>query len=116
MKTKQLIRKLKIALKDVWGLIRSLWFLVFFNVQRFRIIYGYGSWWCAKRLADKRTRHWSHKWDQLGKIQGVLPIDKESLIVCSPLELKMLQKLGYISTQRNYTKYFKSNYYNTKKS
>ena len=93
------------------GWIHSIWILGFNNTDKPWIFYGYNHFELAKRYARKRYKAYPCDKDQLGKQQGVLPYQEVKLLVCSPLELKILQKKGLMKRDRNYTKYFKHSYY-----
>ena len=98
---------------DAFGWCRSV-VIYIGGIKHSRIFYGYGHYNWACKYADKRDRKWKPGWDQLGKLQGVLPI-KERLIVCSRLELKSYQKRGIIKKNVSYNKIFKkANYHKSK--
>ena len=97
---------------DCFGFVRSLF--MFFGFKRPKIFYGYNHYNFACLYARNRDRRWKARWDQLGKIQGVLPV-KEKLLVCSRLEIKIYQKLGILPKKFSYNKIFKNaNYFKSK--
>lgn len=100
---------------NCYGYPRNIWLANFGSIRRPRVLYGYHHWESAKRLCDRRTKNWKAKYDQLGGQSGVFPYGNESLLVASKLELKRFQKLGGMSRDRNYTKYFRKAYYVTPK-
>ena len=113
MKTK--IQQIKFFFIDVWGWVRSLFIYCFRTIKRPAIFHGYSSYYWACKFADKRTKKWSHKWDQMGRIQGVLPIDDTHLIVCSKAELKFYKKKKIVNKKLHLRKAIKKSYYNTTK-
>jgi hypothetical protein len=97
---------------DIAGWFASLWIILFRDIKRPAIFYGYSVWWFGKYYARKRDRKWKANFDQMGKEQGIFPIDDIKLIVCSRLELKHFQKMGVIGYNVNVRKYFKrANYF-----
>ena len=99
---------------DVWGWLRSILILLFWDIKKPAIFYGYGVWRFATRYARKRDRRWKRQWNQKGKCQGLFPVEDDKVIICSVLELEFFQKRGMIKRGINVRKYFKrKNYYKT---
>ena len=99
---------------DCYGWCRSIFILCFKGIKLARIFYGYNHYNFASRYAEKRDRKWKSRYDQMGKVQGIFPIE-EKLLVCSRLEIRYYQKAGLVSKQASYSKVFKKgNYYKSK--
>lgn len=112
--------KLKIRFKefeyliiDSFGWIKSIYILLFRNIKLPGIFYGYQSFKLATKYAEKRTRKWQNKWDQMGRIQGVMPLDDTKLIVCSKMELAKYKKLKMLNPKLKIKKAIKKAYYKT---
>jgi hypothetical protein len=110
-----LVIKINNFLTDTKGMFHNIWIASFTGIKKPGIFYGYFNYKYATKYANKRYKEWPSDWDQLGRQQGILPFDDLRLLVCSPKEMKDYQKRGLLSTEKNYKKYFKHNYYQTKK-
>lgn len=110
---KEKIQLIKFFFIDIYGWIRSLFILTFRTIKRPSVFYGYDSYYFACKFADKRTKLWDKKWDQMGKQQGVFPIE-DRLLVCSKMELKVYQKRNMMSKKFNPRKVIRKSYYTTK--
>jgi len=96
---------------DCYGFIRSMYLSLFTGIKKPHIFFGYNSFWFAKHYANKRASKWPKEWDQLGKMQGVMPYNDESLIVCSKLELKYWKKRKVLNNKFNHKRAMKKSYY-----
>ena len=112
-----IIKLIKWFFIDCYGWCRSICIIAFKGIKRARLFYGYGHYKLACRFAAKRCDKWKCWWDQMGKLQGVFPVESEEtpkLIVCSQLEIKGFQKRKLIKTNISYRKMFKrSSYHKT---
>ena len=102
---------------DTVGMFKSLITLYFKGIKLPATFYGHYNYSLAKKYAYKRFSQWKDEWDQLGRQQAVIPFNQTSLLVCSKLEMKYHQKIGILSKDKNYKKYFKTlSYYKTDKN
>jgi hypothetical protein len=107
------MKKLTTFLRNCLGFIRSLFILYLMRAKKARVFYGYQFFWFAKQYAEKRTKKWTAKLDQMGKRQAVLPYRNKSLIVCSQIELDILKKKRVIKREVNTRKLMEKAYYVT---
>lgn len=89
---KMIFTSLYFILEYFFGAFRSFAILCFSPVKYFRVFYGWEAGKFAALYARKRTALWRKRWDQAGRIQGVIPFTETRLIVCSAAELKVLRK------------------------
>lgn len=113
MKYKEKLQLLKYFFIDSYGLMKSIFVYYLRSVRRPSIFSGYHSYYWACKFAQKRSDKWKPKWDQMGKKQGVLPLDDTRLIVCSAMELKFYKKKGFINKKLKPRKAIKKSYYTT---
>ena len=100
--------------KNCYGYLRSVYILKFKGIEQARVFYGYNHYSLAIKYADKRASQWPPSWDQLGQEQSVQAYGEESLIVISKMELKKMQKMGFVNDKIKYRKIFKNSYYTSK--
>lgn len=108
---KEKLQLVKYFFIDSFGWCRSLFIVVFKSIKRPGVFYGYYSYFWACKFAQKRTNKWKPKWDQMGKKQGVLPLNDTHLIVCSAAELVHYKKKKLINKKIKSRKAIKKSYY-----
>jgi len=101
--------KIKEFFIDIYGWIKSVC-IVLKSIKRPRIFYGYSSYWFACKYKERREKGWSVKWDQMGRQQGIFPVNDTKLIVCSKMELKLFKKKGLINKNIKPRKMMKKSY------
>lgn len=114
MNLKEKIQQIKFCLIDSYGWIKSVWIYLFRSIERPGIFYGYNSYELACKYAEKRAKNWKSHWDQMGRQQGVWPLEETSLIVASRMELKIYKKKEILNKSMKPRKAMKKSYYTTK--
>ena len=99
---------------DLYGWVMSVWIVLFRNIDKPAVMYGFRVWDLSRRYAVKRDENWPATNWQAGKQQGIFPVGDTKLIVCSRMELKYFQKARMINKNVNIKKMFKrASYYKT---
>jgi hypothetical protein len=101
--------KIKEFFIDVYGWCKSV-FIVLRSIKKPRIFFGYSSYWFALKYKARRENNWKCKWDQMGRQQGIFPINDTMLIVCSKMELVVFKKKGLANKNINPRKMMKKSY------
>jgi hypothetical protein len=94
---------------DILGFIKSVLFY-FRSIKKPALFRGYKSYWFASKYKARRENKWSVKWDQMGRQQGIFPLDETTLIVCSKMELTIYKKKGLINKNIKPRKLMKKSY------
>ena len=114
MKKLQLcLNSIKLFWGDSLGLIKNLWIVNFWSIERPGVFSGFYSFWFATYYAKKRTRLYKKEWDQMGRKQAVMPFGEDKLIVCSKMELRSFQKRKLIVDKHQPKKLIKKSYFTT---
>lgn len=106
---KKAAKKVKEFIIDVWGFVKSA-LRYYRSIKRVGKFEGYCAYWFAQQFKAMRENGWQAKWDQMGRQQGIFPLDETRLIVCSKMELKVFKKKGLISKSINPRKLMKKSY------
>lgn len=101
------------AFIDSFGWFRSLLIYLARPIRFPAYFYGYYNLWWATMYAEKRSKLWPSKWDQMGKQQAVLPLDDLKLLVASRLEIELYKKKGLVRRNVKAKKLVKKSYYTT---
>ena len=113
-KTPQWLIITYIVLEYYFGFVRSWWIAHFRSIKRPATFFGLGASKYAALYSKKRTRKWKSYWDQSGRQQGVMPFSPTKLIVCSKVEYKEFQRLGFVGKKHLPNKAMRKAYYKTK--
>jgi len=104
------LTKIKEFFIDLVGFLNNAVIWAFYPITRLGIFNGYNAYWFANRYKQRREKRWHAEWDQMGRQQGIFPLDDTHLIVCSKMELTTLKKRKMINPEVKVRKLMKKSY------